>query len=102
MEVGAAGTRSAYSGGVERVVCCLMNRANKFTAGGLLTKFIKRGLEASQCAAVGRYMEAAKQKSSKAKERRERGEERKRRGGREERRGWRKEGERRGEEGWEI
>lgn len=27
MEMGAAGTRSACSGGVERVVCCLMNRA---------------------------------------------------------------------------
>lgn len=78
MEVGASGTRSACPVGVERVVCCLMNRANEFAAGGLLTKFIKRGLEASQCAAVGPYMEAAKQNSSKAKrggskERREEG-----------------------------
>lgn len=33
-------------------MCCLINRA-KVAAGGPLTKFIKRGLEASQCAAVG-------------------------------------------------
>lgn len=39
-----SGMRSASPVGVGRVVCCLMNRA----AGGPLTKFIKRGLEASE------------------------------------------------------
>lgn len=35
MEVGAAGTRSACSGGVERVVCCLMNRAKVCCRGSI-------------------------------------------------------------------
>lgn len=41
MKVAAAGMRCAFSVGVGRVVCCLMNRA----AGGPLTKFWKQPKE---------------------------------------------------------
>lgn len=62
-------------------------QSQKTTAGGLLTKFIKRGLDASQCAAVGRYIEAAKQRSSTAKEGEEGRKEGKMRGRKDERGG---------------
>ncbi len=64
-------SRAMRAPGAWRGSCAGKRTKPKFAAGGLLTKFIKRGLEASQCAqlvAVGRYTEAAKQKSNTAED----------------------------------